>query len=459
MSKIGYSPEGTVESIVRDGLCTQCGFCEPVCPTHAIRLGEAPRSGEVLPVVDAMACVMCPLCLKVCPGAAVDFDRIYRDYLGVTTYSQYQGYVKEAWLSWAVDEAGRRDGASGGALTAIARFALVAGHLDFLVFARARADDPFRSETVITANPADLDGASGSLYYPVPLGEGFTRARIEQLPLTARLGLIGLPCHIHAAHNLTDTGWFRRIHWHLIFGIFCGGTWTWRATDTLLSKLGMTRRDLARFSYRGDGWPGRIHWVRKDGAQGTLARHNRGFLEGLDHSAIFSANSFFTPQRCTTCTDGLAELADLSFGDPWLKSQRGETRGKTLVVVRSDRGKHLLSDAMAQGLVGGQSLAVDLVAVTQKGMLVLKHNAGAFLWIARVLKGRAPSYRYAWSAPSPRPLLFRLYALLSRLNGFVGTRLNHRWARAPLYLIHGLLGRILKRSVRISDSDSENYFT
>lgn len=458
MRKPVYDENGTVESIVRDGLCTQCGFCEPVCPTSAIHLTESSRTGEILPVINADACVMCPLCLDTCPGANVDFTALHRKRFGDTPYERYSGYIESAWLVWASDDHVRTAGASGGAITALGKMALRSGLIDYLVFARPRSDDPFRSETLITSSAADLEPGVGSLYFPVPLGEGVTRARLEAIPREGRLGLIGLPCHIHGALKLSDTGWFRRLNWRLVIGIFCGGTWTYQATDTLLNEQGLSRSGIQRFSFRAGGWPGKLRWVGKTGSVGWLDRHQGGPLRRLASSSIFSAYSFFTPERCTTCTDGLADLADLSVGDPWLKSQKDENKGKSLVVLRSPIAKALLESAISQGTVCAEALDPDLVVASQQGMLVIKQNPQALLSLAERRRGRAPGYEYPWRWGQSLHWLFGIYAWLTRLNRWVGCHANVPWIRGPMYVLQSLVGRLIKRRFPLTDRDRENYF-
>ncbi|MFW6113315.1 MAG: NIL domain-containing protein [Actinomycetota bacterium] len=51
-----------------DELCTHCGACVAVCPTHALYLDR--ESMEV--VFDQDECVACELCIKVCPPRAME---------------------------------------------------------------------------------------------------------------------------------------------------------------------------------------------------------------------------------------------------------------------------------------------------------------------------------------------------------------------------------------------------
>lgn len=456
MPKRPYAASGTVESIVDAELCTNCGFCVPVCPTAAIGMQRDMESAELLPVVDAAACVMCPLCLAVCPGADVDFDRYYHDYLNTDRQRRYAGYLRSAWIGHSTDPEHRRASASGGMLTELAAFALRSGELDYVVSIRDRDDDPLQQQMVLYDDPEALRRSRGSIYLPVALGEDLNELLDRGLPADARLGLIGLPCHIHAAHRLFDTrGRFRRFRWTLIFGLFCGGTWTFRAAEEFLAHQGYALADVRRFRFRGEGWPGAIQWITRDAARHEYRRHGRSLGQKLVQTTFFPAYSYHTPTRCLSCSDGLAELADLAFGDPWLKSERGDKEGSSIAVVRSERAARLLDAAIRAGVIECREVGDDEVLISQKGMLTFKQNYSAFT--AAAGSRGAPVYRYGWAEGATPPRALRWYARLAYLAHDLGRRKT--WLRLPLVVAQGLLARYIKRRVIIlTDHDGDNYF-
>lgn len=461
MARQPYDAEGTVESIVNNGLCTECGFCEPICPTNAIRMQEDGRTGEILPKVDPELCVMCPLCLAVCPGETVDFDKYFREYIGTSEYEKYGGYIEKTYLGWSTSQENRHRGASGGVIFELARFALESGQIDYLMFAKPRWDAPFRSETILTNDPTDLEGASGSIYYPVPLGEGVDLLLEREISSSAKLGLIGLPCHIHGAHKTFDTGRYRRFNWHLIFGVFCGGTWSYKAVDQYLAAKGVERQDVASFAFRGGGWPGKITFTTKDGRTLEEERHKPAITDRINKASIFSANSFYTPHRCLTCSDGLADLADISFGDPWLKSQKGETRGKTLIITRTRRASDLLDAAQSAGIIDLEQIDNELAVVSQKSMLTFKQNYRVFNRIIALATGRrTPNYNYKWLTDDRSPRAIYMYALISYFCHMVARRTDSKYVRVPLAILRGIVARAIKdHVVRLTSRDGENYFT
>ncbi len=51
-----------------DELCTECGACVTICPTHALFID--PETRHV--IFDADKCIACELCVPVCPPRAME---------------------------------------------------------------------------------------------------------------------------------------------------------------------------------------------------------------------------------------------------------------------------------------------------------------------------------------------------------------------------------------------------
>jgi NAD-dependent dihydropyrimidine dehydrogenase PreA subunit len=52
--------------VVDEALCTGCGDCVAVCPTHCLEM-----AGPVPWLPRPAACVSCSLCVLICPAAAL----------------------------------------------------------------------------------------------------------------------------------------------------------------------------------------------------------------------------------------------------------------------------------------------------------------------------------------------------------------------------------------------------
>lgn len=88
--------------ICSETMCTGCGLCKVVCPTHCISMSKN-EFGEYFPVIDYEKCVGCDLCKKSCPSMnRVDLK-----------------YPIKAYAAWNSDNAERECAASGGIATSI----------------------------------------------------------------------------------------------------------------------------------------------------------------------------------------------------------------------------------------------------------------------------------------------------------------------------------------------------
>jgi coenzyme F420 hydrogenase subunit beta len=82
----------------------------------------------------------------------------------------------------------------------------------------------------------------------------------------------------------------------------------------------------------------------------------------------------FTPMRCTLCTDGLAEFADISFGDAWLREFDKDKKGTSIIVVRSAIGKEMLELAIRSKSIDVREATSEMLLRSQKKLLKFKKN-------------------------------------------------------------------------------------
>lgn len=108
----------------------------------------------------------------------------------------------------------------------------------------------------------------------------------------------------------------------------------------LLARLGVHAREVKDLRYRGLGWPGSfVVWREGDDLPAAQMpyRESWGFLQA------------YRPWATRLWPDGTGELADISCGDPWYEEPDGKNPGFSLVVVRTERGRQILHEAMKAG--------------------------------------------------------------------------------------------------------------
>jgi coenzyme F420 hydrogenase subunit beta len=356
----------------------QCGTCAGVCPRDAIDFKWDPRVGYCLHV-DAAKCNDCGMCTAVCPGQGLDFRAAawWRERNGDAPDADFLGPWRKLVFGWATDKSTRYLSASGGAATAILQGALALDVIDAALLVAMDPNNPLATRPVLARTAAEIAACRGSKY-----NVAVTNVLLKQvLHEPGRYALIGLPCHIQGLRKAQRCLPKLRERVVLAIGLFCGGTAQPRATEITARRLGLNPGELVSVSYRGPGWPGGLRLVTKSGAVRNLP-----YDDYMDRR--FSA---YTPPRCRTCPDGLAELADISIGDAWLERFMGSP-GVSGIVVRTEVGERLLDDLAPAWLALTPASAQEVLASQPTTYALKRRTFRGRLWLRRLAGRPAPAY-------------------------------------------------------------------
>jgi len=352
----------TIEEVVEMGLCTGCGTCVAICPSSAIEIVRDESKKIYLPQLDKEKCDECRLCLEACPGYSVDLAKLNLDVFGKEPEDSLLGNYVGCYLAHATDSDIRYNSASGGLVTSLLIFALEQGLIDGALVTTMKKDSPLEPEPFIARTREDILQSLGSKYCPVPANIALR----EILQKDGKYAVVGLPCHIYGIRKAEAISKTLRERISLHLGIFCSHTVSFEGTEFLLRKLGIRNEELVDISYRGGGWPGGIGIRLKSGGERFIP--NLGSL----WNSIFSG-FFFTPSCCLSCGDVTNELADISFGDPWLPEiVRTEHEGKSVVISRSERGEALLHAASSKAAIELEALDARDIIRSQRVFLHFK---------------------------------------------------------------------------------------
>ena len=355
----------------------QCGTCEGVCPSGAVRLTWDLRVGYRLSV-EAQTCTDCGRCHAACPGPGLDFTpgAWWRERNEGAPYEDFLGPWRELWFGWAADETVRHEGASGGVATALMQAALETGAVDAVVAVRMSAANPLEAEGVICRSPAEVAACRGSKYNAVAVNTALRRILEEP----GRYALVGLPCHIQGLRLAQRRSLRLRERVTLTMGIFCGLTGEPRATALAARQAGLDSAELSLVSYRGPGWPG---GMRLETRRGEVRRKDYPDYLGRHVAAL-------TPPRCRICPDALAELADISTGDAWLDRFAGSD-GVSSVIVRTPEGERLLA-AAAEYLSLQPAGPEEMLATQSETHLVKRGVCRGRIWLRSLARRPLPDY-------------------------------------------------------------------
>ncbi len=205
-----------------------------------------------------------------------------------------------------------------GITTQIAERLLETGAVDAILTLAADPDDRWRGVPVIVTRPEAMAAARGMRMGYAPLLALLEPARAAG---HKRIGIIGIPCQVHALRAIEESLGFDRIY---VIGTPCSDNTTTERFHEFLALLDERPDSITYLEFRADY---HVELRFADGRERLIP-----FLQ-LPISQL--APDFF-PLTCRTCVDYTNVLADVTVG-----YMAGE--GDQWLIVRNERGEELVS--------------------------------------------------------------------------------------------------------------------
>lgn len=374
-----------ISFVTQKKLCTGCATCVGVCPQNCITIELNQALGLREPVVARDRCVSCGVCVRSCPGYQLDLVSLRPLSQVGLEEDFYLGAYSALYVGCSNNDDVRIPAASGGMVSEVLIYLLESGCIDGAVVTRMSSERPLETETFIARTRDDILSAQKSKYCPAPVNtilRDICRSK-------GRYAFVGLPCHIEGIRKVQkyDEVLSKRLPY--ILGLFCSRTPTANATRFLLRRLGIAEQSVASLHYRGEGHPGKMKIVLKDGRE--------QFVNHLDYNYwghVFL--NFFYPARCWLCPDKTAELADMSFGDNWTGQSpydyRKDHKGSSTIIVRSLSCDSLLEEMAKCGRVSILPVPKEMVIASQA--LPSKKKLAPRMTLWRVIGRCVPQYEH-----------------------------------------------------------------
>ncbi len=336
---------GRIDKVIRADLCLGCGACTSADIVHCGASMTITSSGFLRPLFsrpltaeeDAKAAALCPAArLELQPQAKVHPD---------------WGPLIEVRTGWATDADVRFRGSSGGVLSALMIYLLESGRIHFVAHVAASESDPLASERRKSRTRSEILAGAGSRYGPAAAAG----ALHDLFASGERFAFVGKPCDVAALRAYV--GPRAELHSQLVLAasFICAGVPSLHGTHDVLRALGTQPCEIARFHYRGNGWPGFTTAYTHDGRKLRM-NYNRSWGHILGRRLQL---------RCKLCPDGTGEFADVVCGDAWYckdgNPEFEERDGRSLLLTRTPCGEAAVLDAVAAGaLTVGISSVSDI---------------------------------------------------------------------------------------------------
>ncbi len=326
--------------IAQEGLCIGCGLCQSVAGPERVRVVRT-TEGHLRPVVGA------PLdretvdrIYETCPGTRIEgLPEALID--GETQHDKMWGPYRSMVRAYAADPAVRHRGSTGGVLTALATYLVESRMVDFVLHVAASRTDPTFGERHVSFDAASVLAGAGSRYGPTAPLLDFR----EVLDRGRAFAFVGKPCDVAAVRNLARLDPRVERLCRVMMVPVCGGFMEPAGMARFLASLGLEEKEVAAFSYRGNGCPGPTRIETRDGRA-----IEKSYLDmwGEDDSA------WSLPFRCKVCPDGIGEAADIAAADTWpggapTPEDLESDPGTNAILARTAVGQEIVEAAVRDG--------------------------------------------------------------------------------------------------------------
>jgi coenzyme F420-reducing hydrogenase beta subunit len=356
-----------LSSVVDHDLCIGCGVCAAMCPDNVLEM-QFNRFGEYNPFSIGECTKECGICLKVCPfvGGNPDEDAIGQQLFGDVSGIQHRhetGYFLNSYVGYSNVDGHREYGSSGGIATWLLEALLTEGVVDHVICVVPTCDTEGLFAFRVFDTPEDVRTGAGSVYYPVEIS-----AVIRQvLETPGRYAITGLPCFIKAVRLAQNRNKKLRDRVVVTVGLTCGQLKSRHFTDYIAALAGV-RGKVMRVHYRGkspDRPASNYHYTftTADGEERRIF-WNEGIAEAW-------TNRWFTPHACNYCDDIFAECADVTCMDAWLPEYSKDSRGTSLVLVRSPLVQKVITGGQGGYL---DPIPIERVLQSQAGVVEVKRQ-------------------------------------------------------------------------------------
>lgn len=319
---------------MRSHLCNRCGSCVGLSDGKIIFEDKTGKYQPkiISPIDDSMADTL----WEACPGKYFSFPDFREEvYPDASFFHTFIGSYERIGIGYAADAAVRREGASGGIISAILIWLLKNNKIDGAVVLGMSKSEPWLTEAFIATTPEEIIQGAQSKY--------IISSTNDILPQIAafdgKLAYVGLPGQIQSIRKLQRMKHPAVRNITYIFGPFYGNTLHFSSVNSFLKTHGeKDYRNITKLYFRYGEWPGNMRVELKSGRVIELKKFHANYLI-----------PFHILRNSLYCTDLTNEFTDISGGDAWAPVYEERGKGFSMVISRSKKGDALLQEMVDDG--------------------------------------------------------------------------------------------------------------
>lgn len=378
---------GSIQDVVRLGLCVSCGACASAAPPGTIRMVFDRKRATFIPeITDSGRVSGRGPELTVCPGKGLPIKSLATELYGEAANDSFElGRYRSAFAVRAVDPRILENASSGGIMTEIARYLIENKLVEGVTASRFAYGPPGpRTESLIARTFEDLLSAQGSKYCPTATNQ-LIRQCVEA---GGRYLFSGTPCQVAALRLAMREDRLLRQVFPCTMANFCGGFHNFRRLEDLIRFDGIAPAEVEYLRFRGGGQPGSMLIRSRDGRVATAP-----YPDYLRRSDVPKN------KRCTYCVDATGELADFACGDAWIDRFLKTEYSWSVVLARSEFAEQIVGELASKGRIETMPVSSEEIRDSQqKNINSKKYRQYKRMQISRLLGIAIPE----WGQELPR---------------------------------------------------------
>jgi len=360
--------------VIDPSLCTQCGTCVGLS-MRKLKFEEC--DGIPLPVRTTSEGDPTEAVYKGCPAHTCLYPQLNEFVFGKDSANRLCGVVEKSFTGHAVDEAVRRNAASGGILSAILIDLLEHKHITGAVCLQLGKTVPYKAEPVIARTKEEILACAQSIYSVTPVNTILGDLEKEE----GSLAYIGLPDQVASIRKLQMINHPSVRPIKYVFGPYTGTQMYFEAIRSFLRSNGVrSEEEIVELKYRAGEWPGYLQIKLKDGRVLKAEKFHYNYLI-----------PFFITSGSLQLVDFTNELTDISVGDAWSPEFEKERGGHSVILARTPKMVEFLEDLRIRNVIHLEDIALHKALDMHGHMLDFKKR-GSF--IRNSWKRVQPDYGY-----------------------------------------------------------------
>jgi len=409
--------------VIDPGLCTHCGTCIGL---HKDKLEEKQTAKGPVPVSLSRGPISSRLAYEVCPGRKIDYHKLNEFVFGKTHDDFILGQYLEGSVGFSMNETVRRNGASGGIITATLLYLLEIKQIDGAVVLQHGEPKPWLARPIIATTAKEILACAQSVYTPVMMNTILHEIK----DFGGNLAYVGLPDQVAAIRALQRTGHEGALKIKFIIGPYVGMSLYLEAIASYLrSNKVKNIEDVEFLRYRDGEWPGHMRIVTKSGRTLMSPKFHYNYLI-----------PFYVTTASLLSVDFSNELTDISVGDAWNPHYEERGKGYSVILGRTRQGSQILRTMEAKRLISLEKKTREELLNMHAHMIDFKKR-GSFIrmgWM-RLFGRKVPQYDYC-----PQNISVSRYALEIVVSSifFLGRWKILRWVAEKIPLI--VMGRLFQ---------------